>query len=98
MSQPAVLPPAEVQRELMELDGWTFDGRAIHRRFTFDGFPEAVAFVQRLVAGAESADHHPDLEIHYRHVDVTYTTHTAGGVTLLDISGAREAARQAGRT
>ena len=41
------------------------------RRFIFDGFPEAVAFVARPVPGAESADHNPDLTINCRHATIT---------------------------
>jgi 4a-hydroxytetrahydrobiopterin dehydratase len=59
------------------------------KEFTFPGFPEAVAFVNRLVPGSEAADHHPDLAINYRRVTVMFTTHSEGGATLKDIDGAR---------
>ena len=65
--------------------------RAILKEFTFAGFPEAVAFVSRLVAPAEAADHHPDLTIHYRRVTVTFSTHSAGGLTVKDFAGAAAA-------
>lgn len=87
----ALLSDDRVTELLATLPGWTRDGAAIRREFTFAGFPEAVAFVQRLVAPAEAADHHPDLEIHWRRVVVRYTTHSAGGLTLRDVAGAREA-------
>ena len=61
----------------------------------FRGFPEAVAFVQRLVPEAEQADHHPDITINYRRVTLAYSTHSEGGVTLKDIDGARMADRMA---
>ena len=61
------------------------------KEFAFAGFPEAVAFVSRLVAPSEAADHHPDLAIHYRRVIVTFTTHSAGGITEKDFAGARAA-------
>ena len=62
----------------------TLAGNAITKRFTFAGFPEAVAFVGRLVPGAESADHHPDIAINYKRVTLTYSTHSEGGLTLKD--------------
>ena len=34
-----------------------------------------------LVPGAEDADHHPDIAIHYKRVTLTYTTHSEGGLT-----------------
>ncbi len=84
----ARLTPAEIDTALGGLSGWRFEGDAFVKQFTFDGFPEAVAFVNRLVPGSEAADHHPDLAISYRRVTVMFTTHSEGGVTLKDIDGA----------
>ena len=91
----ALLTDAEVARELAALPGWSRVGQAIERQFVFRGFPEAVAFVQRLVPESESSDHHPDLTIHYRRVTVSFTTHSEGGLTPLDFDGAHMASRQA---
>lgn len=91
-----LLTDAQIADRLSALPEWRQTGAAIRREFTFAGFPEAVAFVGRLVAPAEAADHHPDLEVHYRRVVVTFTTHSAGGLTTLDFDGAHavdEAAR-----
>ena len=90
-----VLSSDEVDRRLASLPGWSRHGSGIVREFTFDGFPAAVAFVGRLVPGAEAADHHPDIAINYRRVTVTYTTHSEGGVTDKDLAGAALADRLA---
>lgn len=84
----ALLPPDAIADALTRLPGWRRDGASIVKTFTFDGFPDAVAFVTRLVAPAEAADHHPDVAIHYRRVEVTFTTHSAGGLTTKDLDGA----------
>ncbi len=81
----------DVRGRLQTMPEWRVEGQAIVREFTFSGFPEAVAFVSRLVAPAEAADHHPDLEIHYRRVIVRYSTHSEGGLTALDFAGAAAA-------
>ncbi len=81
----------DIERALRTLDGWTRAGDSIRKQFTLKGFPEAVAFVQRLVPGAEAADHHPDVTINYRRVTVSYSTHDEGGITAKDIDGARMA-------
>lgn len=88
---PKVMTEDEARVRLGDLPGWTLDHGAIVKEFSFDGFPSAVAFVARLVAPSEAADHHPDLEIHYRRVTVTFTTHSAGGLTEKDFVGARMA-------
>ncbi len=84
----ALLTDAEVTVALAGLPGWSRQGDTILREFEFAGFPEAVAFVARLVPGAEAAAHHPDVTIHYRHVTVSYTTHDERGLTEKDVAGA----------
>ena len=91
----ALLTAQQVEQELKTLDGWTRDGEAIRKQFTFKGFPEAVAFVTRLVPDAETADHHPDITINYRRVTLSWSTHDEGGLTPKDIAGARMADRHA---
>ena len=87
----ALLTREQIDDALKTLDGWTLDGDAIRKQFTFKGFPEAVAFVNRLVADAERADHHPDVTINYRRVTLSWSTHDEGGLTAKDIAGARMA-------
>jgi 4a-hydroxytetrahydrobiopterin dehydratase len=87
---------AEAERRLAELPGWGLEGDAIRRQFTFAGFPEAIAYVVRLGYAAEAVDHHPDILINYKRVTLTYTTHSAGGLTDKDFAGAAEATRLAG--
>jgi 4a-hydroxytetrahydrobiopterin dehydratase len=82
---------------VQELPGWELQGEAIRRTFTFGGFPDAVAFVARLAFDAEAADHHPDVLINYKRVTLTYSTHSAGGLTAKDFEGAALAGRLAER-
>jgi 4a-hydroxytetrahydrobiopterin dehydratase len=85
----------EIDRRLAGLPGWTRAGDAITKQFTFPDFPAAVAFVTRLVPGAESDDHHPDITINYRRVTLSYSTHSEGGLTVKDFDGAAMADRVA---
>ena len=91
----ALLNDAEIQKHLEALKGWSRAGDAIKKQFVFKGFPEAVAFVQRLVPDCEAADHHPDITINYRRVILSYSTHSEGGITLKDIEGAKRADKTA---
>lgn len=81
----------DITRELATLDGWQLIDRSIRKEFTFQDFPEAVLFVSALVPAAETADHHPDIDIRYKRVVLTYTTHSEGGLTPKDFEGARAA-------
>lgn len=89
MSRPARLDEAAIAAALATLPGWTRAGDAITRTFSFAGFPEAVAFIQRLVPIAEGMQHHPDVDLRYDRVVVTLSTHDAGGLTALDVEQAR---------
>jgi 4a-hydroxytetrahydrobiopterin dehydratase len=82
------LSKTEAQERLKKLTGWTLEGDAIRKQFTFAGFPEAVAFVDRLAPKAEAVDHHPDILINYKRVTLTYSTHSEGGLTAKDFDGA----------
>jgi 4a-hydroxytetrahydrobiopterin dehydratase len=61
---------------------------ALVRVHKFPTFVDAIAFVTQLAFYAERMDHHPDLQISYRTVTISWTTHDAGGVTDKDIAGA----------
>lgn len=85
------LTAEERETALTELEGWTLvDGRdAITRAFKFKDFNEAFGFMARAALIAEKLDHHPEWFNVYNKVDVTLSTHDAGGLTELDIKLAR---------
>ena len=69
--------------ETSEAD-WSELGGALERTVSFESFPAAIAFVNRLAELAERENHHPDIAISYRTVTVRWTTHSAGGITERD--------------
>lgn len=91
----AVLSRVDIDQALQTLAGWSVEGDALQKQFTFAGFPAAVAFVARLVPDCERADHHPDVTINYKRVTLRWSTHSEGGVTEKDLDGARMAEREA---
>ncbi|MBV1916691.1 MAG: 4a-hydroxytetrahydrobiopterin dehydratase [Sphingomonadaceae bacterium] len=76
---------------LKELPGWTLreDGLAMSRTFTFADFNEAFGFMTRVAIYADKADHHPEWFNVYNRVEMTLTTHDAGGLSERDIAMAR---------
>jgi 4a-hydroxytetrahydrobiopterin dehydratase len=72
---------------LSKLSGWTeVKGRdAIGKKFVFKDFNEAFGFMTRAALVAEKMDHHPEWFNVYKTVEVTLSTHDAGGVTELDV-------------
>ena len=78
-------------KALSELSGWAeVPGRdAIARKFVFKDFNEAFGFMTRVGLLAEKMDHHPEWSNVYRTVEVTLSTHDAGGVTDKDVAMAK---------
>ena len=86
MGKLPILSDIEIKRRLGSLAGWSRKGDAITRTFSFAGYPEAVAFVQRTVKPAEQLNHHPNLDVRYNRVTVTLSTHDSGGITENDLA------------
>jgi 4a-hydroxytetrahydrobiopterin dehydratase len=72
---------------LAKLTGWSeVAGRdAITRKFVFKDFNQAFGFMTRVALVAEKMDHHPEWSNVYKTVEVTLSTHDAGGLTELDV-------------
>jgi 4a-hydroxytetrahydrobiopterin dehydratase len=79
--------PEVVERE--GLSDWTWRDGALHVRFETGDFATGLALVNLVGESAEAADHHPDLDLRYPHVDITLSSHDAGGVTDRDVRLAR---------
>ena len=90
------LTPEQARANLAELPGWELVDNAITRTFKFTDFAEAIAYVVRLGFAAEAVDHHPDIDVRYKKVTLTYSTHSEGGLTEKDFAGAETATRLAG--
>lgn len=88
---PKRLGPEARNEALTTLTGWKLvEGReAITKRFVFRNFSEAFGWMTRVALLAEAMDHHPEWSNVYRTVEVTLSTHDAGGLTELDVKLAR---------
>ena len=87
----ARLTDAERDAALADLPDWSLarSGAAIERAFKFADFSEAFAFMTRVALLAESHDHHPEWSNVYNKVEITLTTHDAGGLSARDIRMAK---------
>ncbi|ATQ31376.1 pterin-4-alpha-carbinolamine dehydratase [Rhodococcus ruber Chol-4] len=84
-----LLSDADIEAALVDLPAWQRDGNAIVRTVESPSFPEAVALVDRVAEAAEAANHHPDIDIRWRKVTYSLSTHSAGGITASDVELAR---------
>ncbi|AZO79890.1 MULTISPECIES: 4a-hydroxytetrahydrobiopterin dehydratase [unclassified Bosea (in: a-proteobacteria)] len=89
--RPKRLSPEARKEALSVLTGWRLvEGReAMSKRFVFRDFNEAFGWMSRVALLAEKLDHHPEWSNVYKTVEVTLSTHDAGGLTELDVRLAR---------
>ena len=83
------LDPAAIAKNLAELEHWSLHHDKLHRRFVFADFVEAFGFMSRVALLAEAADHHPEWSNVYNRVEISLTSHDAGGITERDFALAR---------
>jgi 4a-hydroxytetrahydrobiopterin dehydratase len=82
----AMLDDRQIDAALSDLPGWGRAGESLTKTYTLPGgFSAAVAWVARLAEIADRADHHPDVAISWNRVTVSWSTHSAGGITARDV-------------
>ena len=95
MSAPQPLTSEERQGPLQDRlsMGWSMvsDRDAIQKTFQFSDFNEAFGFMSRVALVAEKLNHHPEWFNVWNRVEITLTTHDAGGLSTLDLELARQA-------
>lgn len=81
------LSAEEIDTAKAKLSGWVVDtsNTKVSRSFTFKTFTEAFGFMAQVALLAEKADHHPDWSNSYNKVEISLSTHNAGGITQKDV-------------
>lgn len=85
-----LLSESEIQYRLSSVPGWRREEKTIVREFGFEDFLGAIGFVNQIAKEAESACHHPDIDVRWNKVRLSLTTHDQGGLTAkdFDLAGA----------
>lgn len=91
-----LLDREQIRRRLADLPGWAADSEHLYTTLSAPDFPAAIELVRVIGQDAETADHHPDLDIRWRTVRVTLSTHSAGGLTAKDVDMAGRISERAG--
>jgi 4a-hydroxytetrahydrobiopterin dehydratase len=80
------LTAAQIEEVIRAHPAWKLQGGKLVREWTFKDFVEAMQFVNRVAAVAETAGHHPDIDIRYNRVLLGLVSHDAGGITGRDVA------------
>ena len=92
-----LLTDEEIDRLLGDLPGWQRDGEILAASYDAPDFPAAVQLIVEAGLAAEQMQHHPDVDLRWKVTHWRLSTHSAGGVTDLDIELARRIAQAAAR-
>ena len=79
-----ILTNSELNEVLKALDGWKIVDNQLSKEFKFKGFIQAFGFMTEVAMTAETMDHHPEWSNVYNRVIVNLSTHSEGGITILD--------------
>ncbi len=90
MAKTEKLNNASIQSWLKNRKGWKRKSNALTKEFHFSSFRDSVVFVNRVATLADTADHHPDIDVRYDRVTLTLWTHSAGGITEKDLTLAEQ--------
>jgi 4a-hydroxytetrahydrobiopterin dehydratase len=86
----AVMDDDEITAALERIPHWRREGDSITRSVDAPSFLEGIELVVAVARAAETADHHPDIDVRWRTVTFTLSTHSAGGLTAKDFALAEE--------
>jgi len=76
---------------LKELNGWEYVNGSIKKNFKTRNYPSTMGFVSAIGGICQKRNHHPDYVVmKYKEVEVSFSTHSVGGITQLDIDTAKE--------
>jgi 4a-hydroxytetrahydrobiopterin dehydratase len=81
---------SDILTAMRDLEGWSREGDAIVKTYRFRNYHETMAFVNATAWISHRQDHHPDLTVGYNQCTVTYTTHSAGGLSAKDFECAAQ--------
>lgn len=85
------LSDSEISAGLKNLNNWTLESDSIKKTFKTDGFPQTMGLTSAICGICQQFDHHPDyLTLKYSTVEVSFSSHSAGGLTSKDFEIAKE--------
>jgi 4a-hydroxytetrahydrobiopterin dehydratase len=84
------LTKEQIEKSLKTLKGWEYKNNSIVKTYKTKGFPQTMGLVSSIGALCQQFDHHPDyLTLKYAEVEVSFSTHDAGGITEKDVEVAK---------
>ena len=85
------LPSQEIEVQLKNLPGWKYQNDSIKKTFNTRNYPATMGFVTAVCGLCQKHNHHPDyILMKFKEVEVSFSTHSVGGVTENDFKIAKD--------
>jgi len=92
-----LLTDQEIESQLGDLPGWRRDAESLVASYDAPDFPTAVQLIVEVGEEAEQMQHHPDVDLRWKVTHWRLSSHSAGGLTQLDIELAHRISQTAAR-
>ena len=86
-----LLSTDKIERFLRNSKDWIFSENSIKKLYTFESYMDSIDFINMLAKKAESNNHHPDMNIGWCKINLSFTSHDKGGVTIQCLEMANQA-------
>lgn len=86
-TSPQILTKEQLKKYLTEIPGWNISDnhKSIYRKFTFTDYDQTLKFINAVAIIIKKENHHPEINFGYNHCSISFSTHSAAGITLFDI-------------
>ncbi len=79
------LTPKQIQNELLKLNNWNLSNNLLSKVYKLSSFMDVMSFSNLVSDKSEQINHHPKMIIDYDTIEFQLSTHSVGGITVLDI-------------
>ena len=85
------LTQEQILDALSTLPGWNYEKGSIKKVFKTSSYPASMGFVTSVGGFCQKRNHHPDyILMKFTEIEVSFSTHSAGGITIKDIEIAND--------
>ena len=72
----------EIKEFLHNSNDWQYSENSIKKHYLFESYIDSIEFINILAKKAELKNHHPDMIVGWCKINISFTSHDAGGVTI----------------
>ena len=72
----------QIEKNLQSFNNWSISDKVIKKKLKFNSYMDSIKFINKVATKAEESNHHPDMIVGWREIEISFTSHDKGGVTF----------------